>query len=317
MHIRMELNEILLLLLLFVIVLLLMMALIVRARVSRIPKDRILKKESTPGIIQDQSEEDMESEADTRLKELDEVLDFKNNLTYEISPEPVEQPIVFESEPLTLEIPPETPLNYESLTEYTIPEPEPETPSFNEESYIIEEDPPVIFEVEDPPNEEKTEDPEYTPNTSRYVSPSLGDLLFPIDEPKPEIREEMQPEIPEPVPEPSEPPQALEEAPSELIETPISETETVEIYEEPETMVTEIEPEFEETVEIGEYQTIDIDYPEPTVEPIVSDDNYLNINGSEPNSGEGVLMCPHCEEKVPESLYCINCGYSLVKRRQR
>ena len=82
-------------------------------------------------------------------------------------------------------------------------------------------------------------------------------------------------------------------------------------------MVTEIEPEFEETVEIGEYKTIDIDYPEPTVEPIASDDNYLNIDGNDPDSSEGVVLCPHCDEKVPESLYCINCGYSLVTRGQR
>ena len=317
MHNRMELNEILLLLLLFVIVLLVILAIIVRARVSRIPKDGILKTESTPEIFVDKTEEDMEPGSNSRLKELDEVLDFKNNLTYEISPEPVEQPIFIESEPITLETPPETRVNSESFTEFTIPEPEPESPSFNEDAYIVEEEPPVLFEVEDLSNDEKPIEPEYLPPTSRYVSSSLGDLLFPIDEPKPEIKEEIQPEIPEPIPELSEPIQDTIEGPPELVDTPISETDPVDIFEEPETMVTEIEPEFEETVEIGEYKTIDIDYPEPTVEPIVSDDNYLNIDGGDPDSSEGVVLCPHCNEKVPESLYCINCGYSLVTRGQR
>ena len=317
MHTRMELNEILLLLLLFVIVLLIILAIAVRARVSQIPKDRIRKSESTPEILVDKTGDDMEPEADTRLKELDEVLNFKNNLTYEISPEPVEQPVIVESEPITLETPFETRVNSESFTEFNIPETEPEPPSFNEETFIVEEEPPVLFEVEDLPNDEKPIEPEYTSATSRYVSPSLGDLLFPIDEPKPEIKEEIQPEKPEPIPEPSEPPQTTYEDPPELVETQISETEPVEIFEEPEPIVNEIELEFEETVEIGEYKTIDIDYPEPTVEPIVSDDNYLNIDGGDPDSGEGVVLCPHCNEKVPESLYCINCGYSLVTRGQR
>ena len=318
MHTRMELNEILLLLLLFVIVLLIIMAIIVRTRVSRIPKDRILKTESSPEILKDKTGSP-EPEAGSHLKELDEVLDFKNNLTYEISSEPVEQPIVFESEPLTLETLPETPIITESLTEYIIPEPEPKTPYFNKESYIVEEDPPVLLDVEDLSNEEKHIEPEYIPKTSRYVSPSLGDLLFPIDEPKPEIKEDIksEPDIPEPQSEPSELPQATYEDPSELNEKPYTGSEPAEIYEEPETLVTEIEPEFEETVEIGEYQTIDIDYPELTVEPIVSDDNYLNIDGADPDSSEGVLVCPHCKEKVPESLYCINCGYSLVTRGKR
>ena len=306
----MDLNEILLLLLLFVIVLLIVMAIVVRARVSQVPRQRSTELDSTSISRQQTDNEDVDEESDSRIKELDEVLDFKNNLTYEQISEPVEEYKAVEEQPVTYS---DSLVLDELVPEISIEGQTPEHTKDVDESTFFEEETPVILDSQESLFDEKTA--ELIPKTTRYVSPSLGDLLFPINEPKPVIKDDtpVEPELPEPTVDEYKEPQPIYDETVEEVETQLPETEP-EIVETFETLVIEDEEEIADTVEIGEYETIDIDYPEPTAEPITSEDNYLNIDGSEPESSEGVVVCPHCHEKVPESLYCINCGYSLVTR---
>ncbi len=127
--------------------------------------------------------------------------------------------------------------------------------------------------------------------------------------PKPEKVEETV-EFYEPMVELPEP-EAVEETVEfyePMVELPEPETEYVPITEEPEreAYIPEVvspepvlfeEPQAEEPVDAQPFEDT---YREPAY---FRDDDVIPI--------QGVTTCPHCGEKVPATLYCINCGKSM------
>jgi len=116
-------------------------------------------------------------------------------------------------------------------------------------------------------------------------------------------------------------------APEQPIEMPEPEAaeETVELYEP----VVELpEPEMESAPEIDEVEQEasmpEAVEPEPVLletqraeEPVFAEpfeDTYREpdyFRDEDVSPVQGVTTCPHCGEKVPATLYCINCGKSL------
>lgn len=116
-------------------------------------------------------------------------------------------------------------------------------------------------------------------------------------------------------------------APEQPIEMPEPEAaeETVELYE-PVVMLPE--PEMESAPEIDEVEQEasmpEAVAPEPVLletqraeEPVFAEpfeDTYREpdyFRDENVSPVQGVTTCPHCGEKVPATLYCINCGKSL------
>lgn len=112
--------------------------------------------------------------------------------------------------------------------------------------------------------------------------------------------------------------------PEQSVEIPEPELEA------PETEVEFSEPEIEESVpEIDEGEPevyepevvlpepILLETPqaeEPAVDEITFEDTYREpdyFKDEDVSPVQGVTTCPHCGEKVPATLYCINCGKSL------
>lgn len=114
-------------------------------------------------------------------------------------------------------------------------------------------------------------------------------------------------------------PEQSVEIPEPELEAPETEVE----FSEPEVELTE--PEIEESVpEIDEGEPevvlpepILLETPqaeEPAVDEITFEDTYREpdyFKDEDVSPVQGVTTCPHCGEKVPATLYCINCGKSL------
>ena len=119
-------------------------------------------------------------------------------------------------------------------------------------------------------------------------------------------------------------PEQSVEIPEPELEAPETEVE----FSEPEVELPE--PEIEESVpEIDEgepevyepevvlSEPILLETPqaeEPAVDEITFEDTYREpdyFKDEDVSPVQGVTTCPHCGEKVPATLYCINCGKSL------
>jgi hypothetical protein len=114
-------------------------------------------------------------------------------------------------------------------------------------------------------------------------------------------------------------PEQSVEIPGLELEVPEPETE----FSEPEVELPE--PEIEESVpEIDEEEPevvlpepVLIETPqaeEPAVDEITFEDTYREpdyFRDEDVSPVQGVTTCPHCGEKVPATIYCINCGKSL------
>lgn len=119
-------------------------------------------------------------------------------------------------------------------------------------------------------------------------------------------------------------PEQSVEIPEPELEAPETEVE----FSEPEVELTE--PEIEESVpEIDEGEPeayepevvlpepILLETPqaeEPAMDEITFEDTYREpdyFKDDDVSPVQGVTTCPHCGEKVPATLYCINCGKSL------
>jgi hypothetical protein len=119
-------------------------------------------------------------------------------------------------------------------------------------------------------------------------------------------------------------PELSVEIPGLGLEAPEMEVE----FSEPEVELPE--PEVEESVpEIDEEETealepevvlpepVLLDTPkteEPAVDELTFEDTYREpdyFKDEDVIPVQGVTTCPHCGEKVPATIYCINCGKSL------
>jgi len=250
---------------------------------------------------------------------------FENNIHDEpVEPEPEPEPDYSDY------MEPETP-EYEEppIEETTEPEPEPDYSEYMAPEYeetielepIQEEPEPIpeepIFEEPEPLPDETVEitpiEPiiiEFTPETEQpdiYGSPSLeepdDDVIItpnqtfydpvieePSVEPEPEVIEEETPETTEP----------------ELPDIP--EIELPAIEKEPQEQVPEeIEPDTEEEPEelIIPEETL-VAQPRNRIRKPIRDESDPEIN-----MDLGVETCPHCGSKVPNTIYCINCGKAL------
>lgn len=133
-----------------------------------------------------------------------------------------------------------------------------------------------------------------------------------------DVFEDEEPHLYTPEPEFFMPEQSVE-IPEPELEAPETEVE----FSEPEVELTE--PEIEESVpEIDEGEPevvlpepILLETPqaeEPAVDEITFEDTYREpdyFKDEDVSPIQGVTTCPHCGEKVPATLYCINCGKSL------
>jgi hypothetical protein len=182
-------------------------------------------------------------------------------------------------------------------------------------------------ETEEPPQEIREEQelqPEETPQmgVEQYFE-YMGVEEPSLDMPEPDF---FAPEQPIEMPEPEEVEETVEFH-EPVVEIPELEEveETVEFFEpvvelpEPET---ESAPKMEEVEE--EASLPEVVAPEPVLlearraeEPVVAEpyeDTYREpayFRDDDVIPVQGVTTCPHCGEKVPATLYCINCGKSL------
>ncbi|MBN2336249.1 hypothetical protein JXL21_11870, partial [Candidatus Bathyarchaeota archaeon] len=124
------------------------------------------------------------------------------------------------------------------------------------------------------------------------------------------------------------------EAPSLGPESSLDEAENLMFEPEPPTPEVEpmmSEPEAPEQEPDTQYSEPELTLPEKPVypEPVVNDEPLTDEASLEPpslgprlrkpaylddedvNPIQGVTVCPHCKEKVPATIYCINCGKSL------
>jgi len=176
-----------------------------------------------------------------------------------------------------------------------VEEPPKEPPNAREP--LAEEHPPVearqvpaskdVFETEEPYL--------YTPEPEFFMPEQSVKI------PEPEL------EIPETVVEFSEPEIDLPEPEVKYLEPEID--ESVPEVDDGKPMVQELEvvlpePVFVETPQAEEPAVDEITFEDTYREPdYFRDDDVIPI--------QGVTMCPHCGEKVPATIYCINCGKSL------
>lgn len=133
-----------------------------------------------------------------------------------------------------------------------------------------------------------------------------------------DVFEDEEPHLYTPEPEFFMPEQSVE-IPEPELEAPETEVE----FSEPEVELPE--PEIEESVpEIDEGEPevvlpepVLLETPqaeEPAVDEITFEDTYREpdyFKDEDVSPVQGVTTCPHCGEKVPATLYCINCGKSL------
>ena len=298
-------NDILLVLMGVIAIVLILMAVMVGSRVKRPPKIVEEEEPKSEKILVERGFENHKQEEPTE-------------------PEPEPEPdysAYMPSEPPEYEEPPiEEPIEPEpDYSEYI--EPEHEEPPIEEtvELEPTQEEPKPIPDepvFEEPPPDESVEitpiepifmETDYQPESEQpdiYGSPS-------IDEPNDDViitpnQTFYDPIIEEPSVEPEpieEPPETSEPEPLDVteIEPPVIETEPhIQALEE-------TEPDTEEEPE-------ELTPPEETLEtrsrtrirkPIIDEsDPEINVD-------LGVETCPHCGSKVPNTIYCINCGKAL------
>jgi len=321
-------NDLLLILMGFIAIVMILMAVIMGSRVKKPPKAQEEQKTSQPEKIlvergfenhkEEQVEPEPEPEADYSdymPPETTEYTEPSIEETVEIEPTPIieDEPI---TEPEIIQEPPEP-----DYSAYMPPEkPQYEAPSIEEPAkpeQILEE------------TETAQEEPEYletepqTPDESVEITPIEPIIIdVPEDEPEREIPDIYgSPSIEEPdmdvvitpnqtfydpvIEKPSiEPePEILEpELETEVIpeiELPAIETEPTE--QVPEEIASEEEPELIETP----VETLEERSRKRIRKPIIDEsDPDINID-------LGVETCPHCGSKVPNTIYCINCGKAL------
>lgn len=287
-------NDILLILMGVVAIIMILMAVMVGSRakkptkiVEEEPKSEKILVEK--GFEHKNREESVEPEPEPEP----DYSDYMKPETPEIEEPPIEE---------TVEIEPVTVIEEEPIPEE--PEPIPEEPVFKEpeplpdESVEITPIEPIIIETEYEPEPE---------HPDIYGSPSLEEpdddvIITPNQTFYDPVNEEPSVE-PEPEPIEEETPETVEPEIQDIQEIELPEIETESQDQVPE----EIEPDTEEEPE-------ELLLPEETLEtrsrtrirkPIIDESD------PEINMDLGVETCPHCGSKVPNTIYCINCGKAL------
>ncbi|MCW4049344.1 MAG: hypothetical protein NWE89_06350 [Candidatus Bathyarchaeota archaeon] len=226
-------------------------------------------------------------------------------------------------EPISIE---ETsPIQITETTSETI-DTHPEQVSEMEESSEVD-DPPMTVDLETKPvrfidliTPIEHDPEEVSDEANDYSEPTLL-----IDSPKPEELKEAEDE-----PVHAYEPPVVEEPHTEPVQEPLYEFEP-QLQEDTEDEEPQREydpPMLDETEEIIEEPKITYEAPPIMIEPEVSREapvvyEYRTVSESETEDDKpldetvgtnlGVETCPHCNEKVPATLYCISCGKSLEK----
>ena len=290
-------NDILLILMGVIAIMMILMAVMVESRVKKPTK--IVEEEPKPekilvekGFEHKNREESVESEPEPEQ----DYSDYMKPETPEYEEPPIEE---------TVEIEPVTVIEDEPIQEE--PEPIPEEPIFEEP--VFEEPEPLPEEsVEITPIEPIIIETEYEPEPEPpdiYGSPSL-------EEPDDDVIITPNQTFYDPViEEPSIEPELIEEETPETVEPETQDIQEIELptieTESQDQVLEEIEPDTEEEPE-------DLILPEETLE--TRSRNRIRkpiIDESDPeiNMSLGVEKCPHCGSKVPNTIYCINCGKAL------
>jgi hypothetical protein len=172
-----------------------------------------------------------------------------------------------------------------------------------------------------PAPEKAEEKPKETPKKQRPLSEELPPAEAEQVPVSTDVFEDEEPRLYAPEPEfyVSEESVEISEPESEARETemeyPVLEVEPPEPEIEPVPDMDEGEQEAHEPEAVSPEPVL-IETPQPE-EPIMAEpfeDTYREpdyFRDEEVSPVQGVTICPHCGEKVPATLYCINCGKSL------